>query len=67
MIVVLMNIAFSLSSFPFGMLADRLNPMRLLALGMVLLALSDLLFAFAANTAVLILGVVLFGMHLGAT
>lgn len=67
MIVVLMNIAFSLSSFPFGMLADRLNPMSLLALGMVLLALSDLLFAFAANTAVLILGVVLFGMHLGAT
>ena len=67
MIIVLMNIAFSLSSYPFGMLADRLNPMRLLALGMVLLALSDLLFAFAANTAVLILGVVLFGMHLGAT
>lgn len=67
MIIVLMHIAFSLSSYPFGMLADRLNPMRLLALGMVLLALSDLLFAFAANTAVLILGVVLFGMHLGAT
>ena len=67
MIIVLLNIAFSLSSYPFGMLADRLNPMRLLALGMVLLALSDLLFAFAANTAVLILGVVLFGMHLGAT
>jgi MFS family permease len=64
MIIVLMNIAFSLSSYPFGMLADRLNPMRLLALGMVLLALSDLLFAFAANTAVLILGVVLFGMPL---
>lgn len=53
MIIVLMHIAFSLSSYPFGMLADRLNPMRLLALGMVLLALSDLLFAFAANTAVL--------------
>ena len=46
MIIVLMNIAFSLSSYPFGMLADRLNPMRLLAFGMVLLALSDLLFAF---------------------
>ena len=33
MTVVLMNIAFSLSSYPFGKLADKLNPMKLLALG----------------------------------
>ena len=30
MAVVLMNIAFSLSSYPFGKLADKLNPMKLL-------------------------------------
>lgn len=67
MTVVLMNIAFSLSSYPFGKLADKLNPMKLLALGMVLLALANLLFAYAANYRILAAGIVLFGMHLGAT
>lgn len=67
MAVVLMNIAFSLSSYPFGKLADKLNPMKLLALGMVLLALANLLFAYAANYRILAAGIVLFGMHLGAT
>ena len=67
MTVVLMNIAFSLSSYPFGKLADKLNPMKLLALGMVLLALANLLFAYAANYQILAAGIVLFGMHLGAT
>lgn len=67
MTVVLMNIAFSLSSYPFGKLADKLNPMKLLALGMVLLALANLLFAYAANYRILVAGIVLFGMHLGAT
>lgn len=67
MTVVLMNIAFSLSSYPFGKLADKLNPMKLLALGMVLLALANLLFAYAANYRILATGIVLFGMHLGAT
>lgn len=67
MAVVLMNIAFSHSSYPFGKLADKLNPMKLLALGMVLLALANLLFAYAANYRILAAGIVLFGMHLGAT
>ena len=67
MTVVLMNIAFSLSNYPFGKLADKLNPMKLLALGMVLLALANLLFAYAANYRILAAGIVLFGMHLGAT
>lgn len=67
MAVVLMNIVFSLSSYPFGKLADKLNPMKLLALGMVLLALANLLFAYAANYRILAAGIVLFGMHLGAT
>ena len=67
MAVVLMNIAFFLSSYPFGKLADKLNPMKLLALGMVLLALANLLFAYAANYRILAAGIVLFGMHLGAT
>lgn len=67
MTVVLMNIAFSLSSYPFGKLADKLNPMKLLALGMVLLALANLLFAYAENYRILAAGIVLFGMHLGAT
>ena len=62
-----MNTAFSLSSYPFEKLADKLNPLKLLALGMVLLALANLLFAYAANYRILAAGIVLFGMNLGDT
>ena len=53
-----MNTAFSLSSYPFGKLADKLNPMKLLALGMVLLVLANLLFAYAANYRILAAGII---------
>ncbi len=67
MVMVLMNVAFSFSSYPFGKLADRLNPMKLLSIGLLLLIASDLIFAFSHTAATLLLAVVCFGLHLGAT
>lgn len=62
-----MNLVFSGSSYPFGALADRVRPTTLLAVGLVLLALSDVVFALRADVWGIGLGVVLWGLHLGAT
>ncbi len=67
MVMVLMNIAFSLSSYPFGFLSDRVSPTKLLMLGLVFLILSDVVFAAADTPYGILVGVILFGLHLGAT
>lgn len=67
LVMVLMNIAFSFSSYPFGKLADQTNPLRLLAFGLILLAFSNAIFALSSAPLSLLVGVVFFGLHLGAT
>ena len=67
MAVVLMNITFSLSSYPFGKLADHLNPYKLLALGLCFLIASDTVFAIWNTPWAVAIAIALFGLHLGAT
>lgn len=67
LIMVGMNLVFSLASYPFGRLADKLSPVKLLALGLLLLMLSDGVFALWATPVGIAAGVVLWGLHLGAT
>lgn len=67
MVMVLMNIAFSLSSYPFGLISDHIKPTMLLMVGLILLIFSDLVFASADTPYGILLGVILFGLHLGAT
>lgn len=67
MVMVLMNIAFSLSSYPFGLISDHIKPSMLLMVGLILLIFSDLVFASADTPYGILLGVILFGLHLGAT
>ena len=66
MVMVLMNIAFSLSSYPFGLISDHIKPTMLLMVGLILLIFSDLVFASADTPYGILLGVILFGLHLGA-
>lgn len=67
LLMVGMNLVFSLSSYPVGRLADHMDPMKLLALGLILLAAGDVVTALFATPAGIIAGVVLWGLHLGAT
>ena len=67
LLMVLMNAVFSFASYPFGKLADRISASKLLSLGLIFLALSDMTFAFCSNLAGLLLAIVLFGLHLAAT
>jgi len=66
-VLVVMNIAYSLSAFPIGTLSDRVGRVTLLVLGLLLLLSADLVLAFTAGVVGLACGVVLWGLHMGFT
>lgn len=65
--LVLMALAYSLSAYPAGVLADRMNKTTLLAVGLVLLLAADLALAVAPGLGGVAAGVVLWGLHMGFT
>ncbi|RYZ73573.1 MAG: MFS transporter [Lysobacteraceae bacterium] len=67
LVLVLLNLVYSLSSYPIGVLADRHDRGLLLALGMFVLVLSELVLALVGGLTGLALGVVLWGLHMGMT
>jgi len=66
-VMVLMALAYSLSAYPVGVLSDRRSRITLLVAGLALLVAADIALAFAAGMALLALGVVLWGLHMGFT
>lgn len=65
--MVVMALFYAASAYPAGRLSDHLDRGLLLALGLVLLVLSDLVLAAAAHPAGVFLGVALWGLHMGCT
>ncbi|HEX7387228.1 MAG TPA: MFS transporter [Castellaniella sp.] len=65
--IVAMNLAFSLSAYPFGKLSDHMSHSALLAIGLVVMIAADLLLALSNDWLVILIGIVLWGVHLGAT
>ncbi|MBW8268904.1 MFS transporter [Caldovatus aquaticus] len=66
-VLVLMNAVYALSAYPAGVLADRMDRGRLLALGLGVLIAADLILAAAGGLAGIALGVALWGLHMGLT
>jgi len=66
-VYVVMNIAYALSAYPAGALSDRVGRGGLLLGGVALLALADLILAFAAAMPGVVLGTVIWGLHMGLT
>ena len=66
-VLVAMNIAYALSAYPVGILADRLDRVSLLIVGLLLLAAADLVLAFSTGFPGVGVGVVLWGLHMGFT
>jgi len=66
-VLVIMSLVYALSAYPVGILADRMNKITLLMLGLVLLAAADIVLSFAQGMAGLAMGVVLWGLHMGFT
>jgi len=66
-VLVLMNIAYAASAYPFGRLADRMSRGALLAMGIIFLIAADIVLATAAEVWQVMVGVVIWGLHMGAT
>ena len=67
LILVAMNVAYAMSAYPFGRLADKISHASLLALGLALLIAADIVLAFGTSKITLFAGVALWGLHMGAT
>ena len=67
LVLVMMSAVYTLSAYPAGLLADRLDKTRLLALGFVALIAADLALAHANEPIMLFTGVGLWGLHMGLT
>jgi MFS family permease len=65
--LVIMNLAYSLSAYPIGILSDRVDRVTILILGLALLVLADLVLAYSTNVLGVGIGVVLWGLHMGFT
>jgi predicted MFS family arabinose efflux permease len=67
LVMVVMNLVYSASAYPVGRLADRMSHTSLLAMGLLVLLLADLVLALSDHWTVVILGVAIWGLHLGMT
>ncbi len=66
-VLILFNAVYATSAWPAGVLSDRIGTRGLLAAGFGLLILADLLLAFAPGLPTVLLGVALWGLHMGLT
>jgi MFS family permease len=67
LVMVAMNLIYAVSAYPFGQLSDRMSHAKLLALGLVVLIAADLVLAANGHWAVVLAGVMLWGVHMGIT
>ncbi|HEY8095412.1 MAG TPA: MFS transporter [Methylobacter sp.] len=67
LVMVAMNLIYALSAYPFGKLSDRMSHTKLLALGLVILIAANLVLATNDHWGVVIIGVTLWGVHMGIT
>ena len=67
LVMVAMNVVYAASAYPFGKLSDAMSHTKLLALGLVVLIAADLVLAQSNHWGVMLLGVALWGLHMGMT
>lgn len=67
LVMVVMNVVYAGVAFPAGRWADRMPATRLLAAGLVLLALADLLLARTRGLGLLWCAAALWGLHMALT
>lgn len=67
LVLVGMNAVYALSSWPVGVLSDRIGRIGLLTFGLGLLVLADLVLALSGGLTGVGIGVLLWGLHMGFT
>ncbi|MBH9577072.1 MFS transporter [Inhella proteolytica] len=67
LVMVAMNLVYAATAYPFGRLSDRMSHHQLLAAGLLVLVVADLVLATAGHWAGVLAGVTLWGVHMGMT
>lgn len=67
LVMVAMNAVYMLSAYPFGKLADSVSHQRLLVIGLGFLVLADVVLAQGNGWPPVLIGVCLWGLHMGMT
>lgn len=67
MVLVVMNLVYSLGAYPAGVLSDRFSSRHLLIIGLLPLMAADLLLAMTSDLAIAFAGIALWGAHMAMT
>lgn len=67
LVMVVMNLVYASTAFPFGKLSDRMSHRTLLMIGLCILFAADLVLANTTEWPMVLLGVALWGVHMGIT
>lgn len=67
LVMVVMSGVYTLSSYPAGLLSDSYGRRGLLVAGLIMLILADLVLGFSTGVAPMLIGVALWGLHMGLT
>jgi len=67
LVMVVMNVVYSLTSWPAGALSDTIGRYRLLIAGFALLVAADLVLALGGSALTVMIGVAIWGLHMGLT
>ena len=67
MVLVLMNVFYTLSAYPAGVMSDHANRTTILGVGLGLLVAADLVLASTTGLPGVSMGVALWGLHMGFT
>jgi MFS family permease len=67
LVMVAMNVVYAASAYPFGKLSDRSSHRSLLAVGLIVLIGADLVLASSNHWSAVLVGVTLWGVHMGMT
>jgi MFS family permease len=65
--LVVMSGVYMLSAWPAGILSDRFPRLVILVVGCLVMLGADLLLAFGHNEAIVLVGIALWGLHMGLT
>lgn len=67
LVMVAMNLVYAGSAYPSGKLSDRMNHSSLLSLGLIVLIAADFVLASNTHWLTVVIGVSLWGVHMGIT
>ena len=67
LVMVVMNIVYTVTAWPAGALSDRIGRYGVVTVGFALLILADLVLAIADGATAAMIGVALWGLHMGLT